>query len=229
MKILAIDTTETACSAALLDGDETLEHFKLTPRRHTEYLLPMLDALLAEAQTSLTEVDGLGFAKGPGSFTGVRIASAAIQGIAVAVDLPIAPVSSLLALAQGAARRYQADHALVALDARMQEVYWAACEQDCNGLMQLPGEEVVCRPDDIPIPASGGWHGIGSGWGQYGKILQSRLDGALQKIHPDDQIHAQDVAWLAKQALLAGQGVSVEHALPVYLRHPVAENPSQSS
>lgn len=223
MKILSIDTTEAACSAALLHGDEILERFMLAPRQHTEKLLPMLDAILAEAQISLTDLDGLGYACGPGSFTGVRIAAAAIQGIAIGAELPVAPVSSLLALAQGAVRQHQANQVLAGFDARMHEVYWASCVLDHNGFMQIQNKELLCAPSKVPIPTQDGWQGAGSAWAEYGDILHNRLNGTVQTTHPSQQVHAQDVARLAKQALLTGDYVNAEQALPVYLRNQVAK------
>lgn len=226
MKILAIDTTEVGCSAALLYGETVIERFQLTPRQHTAHLLPMVDAVMAEAGLTPKQLDGLGFARGPGSFTGVRIATAAIQGIALATDLPVAPISSLCALAQGAARAYQASHVLAGLDARMHEIYWAACIAGPNGLMQIQGEETVCVPAEISLPGQSGWNGAGSAWAEYADELQDRLGGAVCAIHPKQQIHAQDVATLAQQALRAGHGVGAEQALPVYLRHQVAHKAS---
>lgn len=225
MKILAIDTTEAGCSAALLDTNEVLEHCKLTPRQHTEYLLPMIDGVLAEAQTSVNQLDGLGFARGPGSFTGVRIATAAIQGIAVALDLPVAPISSLLALAQGTAREHQANQVLAGLDARMHEVYWAECVLGDDGLMHLQNAESVGAPSSVAQPHNHAWTGAGSAWGEYADELQNRLGARVQAIYADAQIHAQDVARLAQRAFSVGNGVSAEHALPVYLRNQVAAKP----
>ena len=122
MKLLAIDTSEDACSAALCVGDEILERFEIAPRRHTELILPMMDGLLKEAGLSLRGLDALAFARGPGSFTGVRIATAIVQGVALGAGLAVVPVSSLQALAQGARRVHGAGQVLSALDARMREV-----------------------------------------------------------------------------------------------------------
>ena len=135
MKLLAIDTSEDACSAALCVGDEILERFEIAPRRHTELILPMMDGLLAEAGLSLRGLDALAFARGPGSFTGIRIATSIVQGAALGAGLAVVPVSSLQALAQGARRLHGAGQVLSALDARMREVYWGAYRADDAGIM----------------------------------------------------------------------------------------------
>lgn len=220
MKLLAIDTTEAACSAALLLGGDIHERFELAPRQHSRLLLPMLDELLAEAGMSLPALDGLAFACGPGSFTGVRIAAAVVQGMAVAADLPVVPVSSLLALAQGAARQHQIPQVLAGFDARMDEVYWLACRQDAQGLMQAVSEAQVSVPQQLELPSAGEWFGAGSAWLAYADKLQACLGTSLKDYDANIQVHAQDVARLAQRDF--AQAVPAEQALPVYLRNQVA-------
>lgn len=221
MKVLAIDTTEEGCSAALsLDG-EVSQRFEHAPRRHSELILPMMDELLAEAGLRPAQLDGLAFARGPGAFTGVRIASAVIQGVALAADLPVAPVSSLRALAQRARRELGAERVLAAFDARMNELYWAACEADEAGQMQLSGQEQVLPAHALPLPDGDDWVGVGSGWQAYSEELAARMPGV--SIHPGTfWNHAWDVATLGASWLASGKGVAAEQALPVYLRDQVA-------
>ncbi len=219
MKILSLDTTEQACSAALLLDDEVVERFEVAPRRHSRLLLPMIESLLAEADLALAGLDALAFARGPGSFTGVRIATAVAQGLAVAAEVPLVPVSSLLALAQGAAREHGADRVLALLDARMQEVYALACVRGEEGLMQPLAGEQVCSPQAVDLPGDGDWRFAGSGAEAYDEVL-GRLGGTLLG---GCEIHAQDVARLAVPACRAGRTVAPEAALPVYLRDQVAQ------
>ncbi|HLA75288.1 MAG TPA: tRNA (adenosine(37)-N6)-threonylcarbamoyltransferase complex dimerization subunit type 1 TsaB [Gammaproteobacteria bacterium] len=221
MKILALDTSTEACSAALSINGEISERFELAPRGHSQLILPMLNDLLREAGLALAQIDAVAFGCGPGSFTGLRIAAGVTQGIAFGADLPVIPISSLAALAQGAHRETGVANILAAIDARMGEVYWAAY-QCTNGLMQLIGDEGVFAPDKVPVPESGMWHGIGSGWGAYGDALQHRLSDILGTCHADRYPRARDVALLAADKFSRGQTIGAEQALPVYLRNEVA-------
>lgn len=221
MKVLAIDTTEEGCSAALYLDGEISARFEHVPRRHSELIMPMMDHLLAEAGLRPGQLDGLAFARGPGSFTGIRIASAVIQGIALATDLPVTPISSLLALAERARRELGGKRVLAAFDARMSELYWAACELGDDGLMQPCGQEHVLPAGEVPVPEGEDWLGVGSGWRAYGEALADRMPGVA--IHPDEfWNHAWDVATLGAAMLGEGKGVGAEQALPVYLRDQVA-------
>ena len=142
MKILAIDTATEACSVALLTDETCQEIFEIIPRQHTERVLPMVDEMLKKADLSLSQLDALAYNCGPGSFTGVRVATSVIQGLAFSADLPVIPVSSLAALAQLAYREEHKQKVLSAIDARMNEMYWG-CYQLENGLMRLIGKEKV--------------------------------------------------------------------------------------
>lgn len=223
MKILAIDTTEQACSAALwLDG-EADERFQLAPRQHSRLILPMIEHLLADAELRLPALDGLAFGRGPGSFTGVRIAAAVAQGIALAVDLPVLPVSSLLALAQGVQREYAEPRVLAAFDARMQELYWLPCEVH-SGRMHPRGAEQVSGLAHVHLPqGETGWAVVGSALGAYAEALSTQLGGQAAAMYPDGMVHAQDIAMLAQADLAEGRSVPPESALPVYLRDRVAQ------
>jgi tRNA threonylcarbamoyladenosine biosynthesis protein TsaB len=221
MRLLAIDTTEDACSAALLWDDAVEELFEIAPRRHSELILPMMDALLHEAGCTLADLDALAFARGPGSFTGLRIATAIVQGTAFGAGLPVVPVSSLQALAQGCRRQCGAEAVIAALDARMQEVYWGGYRVDGQGLMQVVLEDRVAAPGDVTVAAGGHWHGAGSGWAAYRESLLSRV-GGVAGIDGAARIQAQDVARLAAVRFAAGEFVRAEEALPVYLRDQVA-------
>lgn len=222
MKLLAIDTTETACSAALLIDDVISERFEIAPRRHSDLMLPMMEDLLEEAGLRLQALDALAFARGPGSFTGVRIATSIVQGTAFGAGLPVVPVSSLQALAQGCVRRLGANQVLTALDARMREVYWGAFVAADSGLVVPKIDECVCAPEEVPVPAGEGWYGAGSGWGPYRDALAARCGEVVDAIDSDARIHAADVARLAADRYQAHGAVPAEQALPVYLRDRVA-------
>lgn len=222
MKLLAIDTSGDTCSAALYLDGEVRERFAAEAQRQSALILPMMDGLLAEAGLQITDLDVLAFGRGPGSFTGLRIATGVVQGAAFAADLPVVPVSTLAALAQGHRRATGHLRVLAALDARMNEVYWAACGPDAEGVMRVLGDERIVPPAEVPVPADGGWHGAGPGWAAYGAILAGRLGDRVTVVSAEARCHARDVAQIAAADFAAGLAVPAELALPVYLRDRVA-------
>ena len=125
MKLLALDTSTEACSVAVYSDGVTFSAFELTPREHTHKILPMIEQVLAQVALRLSEVDALVVGRGPGAFTGIRIGIGVAQGLALAADKPVIPVSTLAALAQQAYQQYGATQVLAALDARMNEMQTA--------------------------------------------------------------------------------------------------------
>ncbi|MFZ0254594.1 MAG: tRNA (adenosine(37)-N6)-threonylcarbamoyltransferase complex dimerization subunit type 1 TsaB [Gammaproteobacteria bacterium] len=222
MKLLAIETATEACSCALLIDGICEEIYDVAPRRHAELILPMVSQLLAAAELVVQQLDGIAFGRGPGAFTGVRIAAGVAQGLAFGADLPVAPVSTLQALAQGAYRARGAAQVLTALDARMGEIYWGAYEVDGRQRMATILSDSIAVADQVPLPKGGGWFGTGSGWESYGRTLSERIGGALWDQEGKRFPQAQDVALLAADTLAAGEGVAAEQALPIYLRNRVA-------
>jgi tRNA threonylcarbamoyladenosine biosynthesis protein TsaB len=204
-----------------MDG-ETKCRYQVQPRAHSELILSMMDRLLAEAGIALGSVDALAFGCGPGSFTGVRIATGVIQGAALGADLPVVPVSTLAALAHRYYRHTGAAQVLPAYDARVKEVYWAAYRVYGLGEAELVGEEQVSPPEELAVPQSPGWHGVGTGWGTYREVLQRRLGGVLERVDSSLLCSARDVAQLGATGFQAGRAVDAAHALPVYLRNKVA-------
>jgi tRNA threonylcarbamoyladenosine biosynthesis protein TsaB len=221
MKIMAIDTSGDICSAALLCGGEVTQALELAPRRHGELILDMMAGLLGHAGLTLRALDALAFGRGPGSFTGVRIATSVVQGAAFGAGLGVVGVSTLAALAQGHLRESGHGRVLTALDARMGEVYWGSYEASDAGLMELRGEELVVRPQSIPSPVGGGWHGVGSGFAAYPVELGAALGAELVAAYPERFCEARDIAVLAQRACRDGLAVAPELALPVYLRDRV--------
>lgn len=222
MKLLAIETATEACSVALGVEGEIVSRHELASRRHTELILPLCEALLSEAGLVLADLEAVAFGRGPGSFTGLRIAAGVAQGIAFARDLPVVPVSTLAALAQGAMARHGATRVLSAIDARMGEVYWARYVRDPHGLARLEGAEQVLPPSAVAPPTRGRWFGAGSGWQAYGETLAAGLEGRLWGRDPGALPDARDLIPLAEQGYRDGAAVAAEAALPVYLRDRVA-------
>lgn len=217
MKLLAVETSTEACSVAIsIDGKihERIDH----GQHHSDVILGMVQQVLAESGLSLKQLDAIAFSRGPGSFTSLRIGAGVVQGLAFGANLPVVPVSSLAALAQSV----DAPKVLVAFDARMNQVYWGAYVKNKKGLVELQGQEIVIAPVDVPLPEGNGWVGAGSGWDVYADLLARKLGGCLTewraKIFPTSRA----VATLGTAAFAAGQAVSPEQAIPVYVRDEVA-------
>jgi tRNA threonylcarbamoyladenosine biosynthesis protein TsaB len=218
VKLLALDTSTEACSVALSIASEVRERFELEPR-HGERLLPMVQDLLGEAGLTLRQLDAIAFGRGPGSFTSLRIGAGVAQGLAFGADLPVVPVSSLAALAQGA----DAARVLAAFDARMQQVYWGMYVRRDDGLVQAAAADVVVDPARVNLPDGSGWVGVGSGWDVYHAPLTERLGGSLQGWTSGQHPRARAVAALAAAEFAAGRAVAAEQALPIYVRDDVAK------
>jgi tRNA threonylcarbamoyladenosine biosynthesis protein TsaB len=220
MRLLALDTSTEACSAALMLGDELRVRFELTERSHAELILPMIDSLLAEAGVALTSLDGLSFGRGPGGFTGLRIAAGVVQGLALGADLPVVPVSSLAAVALQV-RAGTGERILVCNDARMRELYWAAFERDASGRVRAASPEFVAPPDRVADGIGDLRHAAGNGIARF-PDLRTRLESAGLRIHDDLYPRADAVARLGAIELAAGRGVDAALALPIYVRDDVA-------
>ena len=217
MKLLAFELSTEACSVALWIDGELRERFGVAPRQHAELALPWAQQLLADAGIAKAQLDAVAVGRGPGAFTGVRLAVALAQGMALALDRPVLPVSTLAALAlQG-----EGDHILAAIDARMGEVYLGAFAR-AGDAMQALQPEAVATPAAIMVPAGGGWSGIGTGFAAVDGALQARLAGQLATVDALALPHAADVARLAAPAFARGEGVAPERLEPAYLRNDVS-------
>jgi tRNA threonylcarbamoyladenosine biosynthesis protein TsaB len=220
MRLLALDTSTEACSVALLLDGELRMRFQLTERGHAELLLPMIESVLDEAGIALADLDGLAFGRGPGAFTGLRIASGVVQGLALGANLPVVPVSSLAAVAEQVPAPVS-EAVLVCNDARMGEVYWGVFQREADGAVTALTDEAVSLPDAVGagIPAR---HVTGNALGRY-PALADRLRTAGLQFHDGLYPRADAVARLGARGLAAGRGVPAEQALPVYVRDNVAK------
>lgn len=218
MKLLALETATEACSVAVWIDGEVRERFELAPRRHAEVALPWAQQLLSEAGIAKSQLDAIAVGRGPGAFTGVRLAIALAQGIALALDRPVVPVSTLAALAMQA----RGDRILAAIDARMGEVYSAAFARHGDGIVAMSAE-IVGAPQAVLLPDDGNdWHGLGTGFSAVDHALQTHLAARLATIDAAALPHAADIARLAAAAFARGEAISAERIEPAYLRDNVA-------
>ena len=227
MKVLALDTATEACSAAVLNGDAAFSRFELLERGHAERILTMVDEVLEEAALTLEALDGIGVGRGPGGFTGVRLAICIAQGLAFGAGLPVAPISDLRAVAQRTLwRDPRLKGVLVCNDARMREVYWTFAPRDSRGLAEADTPERVTSVDQVELPpeAAGPIAGVGSGFRIYPRLAE-RLRAGLDYVEASALPHAEDIASLAALELQEGRGVRPEFALPVYVRDDVVRPP----
>lgn len=217
--LLAFDTSTEACSVALLHQGRVLVRHEVIPRMHAQRLLPMIRELVDEAGIALSALDAIAFGRGPGAFTGVRIAIGVVQGLGFALERPVLPVSDLAVLAQRAHREFGAIQVAAAIDARMDEVYWG-CYTLEQGEMRLLGSEAVLAPEAVALPrsAAGDWFAAGTGWGTHAARLPIQPAGMAAELLP----HAEDLLALARFSWARGEAVAADQAQPVYLRDNVA-------
>jgi tRNA threonylcarbamoyladenosine biosynthesis protein TsaB len=231
MNLLAFETSTEALSVAVSIDGQVRERFELAPRRHAELALPWAEQLLAQAGIARSQLDVIAVGRGPGAFTGVRLAIALAQGIALALDRPVVPVSTLAALAMRASMLplppageggSEGQRVLAAIDARMGEVYAAAFALRPDGIHSLDDEGVMA-PDQVALPDDGsGWIGMGTGFAAADGVLAQRLASRFSAIDATALPHAADVARLAAQAFARGEAVAAELVEPAYLRNNVA-------
>lgn len=219
MKLLAFELSTEACSVAVHVDGEVRERFEIAPRRHAELALPWAEELLAEAGIARAQLDAIALGRGPGAFTGVRLAIALAQGVALALDRPLIPVSTLQALAMRAPA--DAGHVLAAIDARMGEVY-VARYQRVDGLPRLQDAERVCPPQAVLLPEGIRCAGVGTGFGAAEGAIVAQLGDALTSADATALPRASDVLALALPMLARGEAIAPERVEPAYLRDNVA-------
>lgn len=249
MKILALDTSSSACSVALLNDVDLLaqpiisKHSQV-PQQQGKFILPLIQELLDESNLTLQDLDAIAFGQGPGSFTGLRIASSVVQGLAFAAGLPIICVSSLAVIAQTALKDFpQAQTIFVAIDARMEQIYWAIY-QVVGASVKLIGEEHLCAADENiatryahlsldHTQGENGYHssgrfwqqfdpytsiGVGDAWAIYQDILTKQLGFSPHQVHPQQLPHAEAVITLALAKYRSKAWTPITEALPNYCR-----------
>lgn len=227
MKILAIDTATEACSVALTDGNQRHSLFEICPREHTQRILPMISQLLDTVGIALAQLQIIAFGRGPGSFTGVRIAIATAQGLALGASVPVIGISTLAAMAEAAWQQHGSRRVLAAIDARMGEVYWAEYQRDEQGYWQGENSETLLTPQAVTLrlrQLAGEWAIVGTGWQSWPDLVTTTTEQGIPLVLHDAGIHypaAADMLALAAQRYQQQGAVAVEHSEPVYLRNNV--------
>ena len=217
MKLLALETATDNCSVAVGNADDIWVVERVAPRRHAELLLAMVDTALGRAGWHRNDLDVVAFGHGPGSFTGLRVAISTAQGIALGLNLPVVGVSTLAAMAQAAS----ADHIAVALDARLNQVYFGAYARDPEGLVTALTTDCVVDPETVGLPEGDRWMAVGPGWDAYPDALTKRLGSQLAGTRTAALPSAREILILGRAAAGRGELRSADAALPVYLRDKV--------
>ena len=221
MRILALDTSTEYLSLALQLKGTTLRYDALAGQSHSQQILPQIRALLNEANIELTDLDGIAFGAGPGSFTGVRIACGVVQGLAFGANLPVVGVNTLMALAESSFQENAANKVLACLDARMGEIYHAAFEKHA-GVWQEVSASALFKPQDAPMVTGDDWVGAGSGWLTYGDQLGEIYGAQVTQTLPNALPTAAAILAIATPLFEAGLGKSAFEAAPIYIRNKVA-------
>ena len=220
MNLLALETSAAIGSVALATKAGMLVRMIASTREQTDQLIRYTDELLAEAGIALTDLAGIAFGRGPGSFTGLRVSAAVAQGLSAVSGVPVLPVSSLLCVAERAWREHGCERALVCVDAHMGEVYSA--ETECRaGVAAIVGAERLSQPQDVAVPHRSGWWAVGNGFASRADALATAAKAAA-RVLPDLLPSAVDLFPQARRDLEAGLGVAAQAALPVYLRGETA-------
>ena len=222
MNILALDASTEHCSAALWRDGAVFDRSARAGQAHSEMLIAMADAVMAEAGIALPRVSGIAFGAGPGSFTGLRVACAVAQGLAFPGDIPLAGIGTLQALAAGSG----ADAVVCCIDARMGEVYHAAYRRDGEDYAEVSAPR-VCAPAAVPELPPGRWTACGGGFAVYGDVLRQRYGAQLEAVLDERVPQARDIARLAAPVFAAGGGIPADAAAPLYIRDRVALKTSE--
>lgn len=217
--ILALDTATEACSVALLHNGNITTLDELSPRNHTQRILPMVDELLSKANISIKQVDVLAFGRGPGSFTGVRVGVSVAQGLALGANLPVVAISNLLAMAQAAYQQLRANNVIALIDARMNEVYFAQYQRIGEHWHTIV-EEQVCSPETAiaQMKINDNSVVVGTGWAAYPQFYVAKLPLSVSDISLPS---AKDMLELALKAVENGELQTALDIEPIYLRNEV--------
>ncbi len=224
--ILAIETSTVACSVALNIDGKIIENFQLIPREHASSLLPMIAVLMEQNNIGFDQLDAVAFGRGPGSFTGLRIATGVTQGIAFGASIPTVPISTLMAMARRAYLQTGKNYIISCMDARIEQIYWSAFQVHSENSIESQSEEILSDPEELVVPEcinENSWYGAGNGW-NYADRMPELAKPSFAEFYLDILPHAADIAALAAGAYLTGKVERAENIAPVYLRDKVTNS-----
>lgn len=212
MKILAFDNSSSTCVVTLQADDQIFISEKLAAMQQAKLILPMINDLLKQAKLTLADLDAIAFGCGPGSFTGVRIATTVAQGLGYGMDIPLIPVSSMALLAQ--AYSVEESECWVAIDARMEQFYFARYLKTKNSVVRALDTERILLAEEINfllnstnnLPTF-----IGDGWKSVNKGLLYAADTGLASL-------GKALIELANNLYLEQKVIQAKSAFPTYLR-----------
>ncbi|MES2354256.1 MAG: tRNA (adenosine(37)-N6)-threonylcarbamoyltransferase complex dimerization subunit type 1 TsaB [Pseudomonadota bacterium] len=217
MNILALETSTEYLSVALANEEKIVALDCLAEQKHSELILPMVENVLADAAIERSGISAIAFSAGPGSFTGLRIACGVAQGLAYGLGVPVIPISTLEAVAEASGK----NKVIVALDARMGEIYYAGYERQAAG-WKVVIEAGLCKPENAPVLIGRDWFAAGSGFAIYEKVLSARYTDQIVGMDGSLYPHARVVVRLAMERYLQGLMVDAAEAAPIYIRNKVA-------
>jgi tRNA threonylcarbamoyladenosine biosynthesis protein TsaB len=217
MKLLAFDAS-TAFLSIALQIDDQLETLDIAAgQAASQLILPQIQVLLDKAQLNLSDLDGIAFGAGPGSFTGVRIACGVAQGLAFGANLPVVGINVLMALAEASG----AERVIAASDARMGEVYHAVYIRKDDDWCEVQAAGVY-KPQEVPTVEGGDWVGVGTAWKVYSESLHEQYQQQVVKTLPEMTPKAEAILRLAMPIFARGEAVCASDAKPIYIRNRVA-------
>lgn len=222
MNILAFDTSSSACSVALLNT----ELHRVAPMQQGHLILPMIQEILTQNNLKLAELDAIAYGAGPGSFTGLRIAASVAQALSLPTQTPLIPISSLAIMAATVLLENTYDYALIALDARMDQLYIGVYKLNSDKSLTLVTPEFLFTPGDSnsletlknALKNINNWCGAGDGWVKYSNDLINCVESQPAIVIPDVLPHAKVMLSMAEDKLNKGEWVKAANALPHYLR-----------
>lgn len=217
MKLLAFDASTEFLSIALQTNEQLETLDILAGQTASQLILPQIQLLLDKAKLNLSDLDGIAFGAGPGSFTGVRIACGVAQGLAFGAHLPVVGINVLMALAEASG----AERVIAASDARMGEVYYAAYIRKDDGWLQARAAGVY-KPHNVPAVEGNNWVGVGTAWKVYGESLCEQYHQQVVNTLPELTPKAESIMRLALPIFERGEAVSASEAAPIYIRNRVA-------